>query len=332
MIRRRLLTTGLAASALALAGCGDHPAASRRTDGLEAVRFNMSWLPQGSMGGVIAAIDKGYYAEVGLQVTPMRGFGGIRTANELDQGMFEFAYGDPVSVALNRSRGGKTRMVAPLHTRWPAGVCFVTERRRIARPADLVGLTLGGGQNSPMQKLVPAWLKRNGVDPARVTILQLDPSVVATSLIEGKIDAAECWAGNSLPVFRKRAQQAGVTIGWLPYSAFNLDIYGSGLLTTERLLSERPETVRRFVAATQRGYAYAAEHPDEVAALMARRYPTLDLEITRQQIVETAGLTAGAEAFVPGRIERSIGFLEEAYPGEGARAVTGIFETAPPAS
>lgn len=329
MIRRFVLSAALVAT-LALAGCGERPAAS--DSALEAVRFNMSWLPQGSMGGVIAAIDQGYYAEAGLRVMPMRGFGGIRTANELDQGMFEFAYGDPISVALNRSAGGKTRMLAPLHTRWPAGVCFVAERRKITRPADLAGLTLGGGQNSPMQKLVPAWLKRNGVDPARVKILQLDPSVVATSLIEGKIDAAECWAGNSLPVFKKRAQQAGATIGWLPYSAFNLDIYGSGLLTTERLLAERPLMARKFVAATRRGYAYAAEHPDDVAAAMVKRFPTLDLAITRQQIVETAGLTAGVDGFAPGRVERSLAFLKEAYPGEGPLAVAGIFDTAAPAN
>lgn len=331
MIRRSLLTTVLA-TALLLAGCGDKPAASGPTGGLETVRFNMSWLPQGSMGGVIAAIDKGYYAEAGLKVEPMRGFGGIRTVNELDQGMFEFAYGDPVSVALNRGRGGKTRMIAPLHTRWPGGVCFVTQRHKIGRPADLAGLTLGGGQNSVMQQLVPVWLKRNGVDPAKVKILQLDPSVVATSLIEGKIDAAECWAGNSLPVFRKRAQAAGVTVDWLPYGAFDLDIYGSGLLTTEKQITDRPKLVQAFVAATRRGYAYAADHPDEVAGLMVKRYPTLDAAITREQIVETAGLIAGGGQFEAGRIDRTIGFLAEAYPDAPRPAAAGIFQTAAPAN
>ena len=36
------------------------------------VTFNMSWLPQGSMSGVIVAIDQGFYREVGLEVSDAR--------------------------------------------------------------------------------------------------------------------------------------------------------------------------------------------------------------------------------------------------------------------
>ena len=44
----------------------------------------------------------------------VRGFGGIRTVNEIDQGMFDFGYGDPLAVMLNHTRGGSTRMVLVL--------------------------------------------------------------------------------------------------------------------------------------------------------------------------------------------------------------------------
>ncbi|SNS24251.1 NitT/TauT family transport system substrate-binding protein [Sphingomonas laterariae] len=323
---RRPAGAALAAMALMLAGCGN---SSQSTH--EKVTFNMSWLPQGSMAGVIAAIDKGYYAEAGLDVNVVRGFGGIRTANELDQGMFEFGYGDPISVVLNRANGGKTKMVGTINTRWPAGLCYVKERHAIAKPADLAGLTVGGGQSSPMQALVPAWLTRNGVDKDKVKLLQLDPALVVTSLIEGKIDAGECWEGNSLPLFHKRAKEAGVTIGWIPYSAFGLDIYGSGILTTDKILADRPETVSKFLAATYRGYAYAAANPDDVVAMMVKRFPMLDPAITRQQMVETAALMKdGAGSFDPARVESSIAFLKQAYPLKGDVAAGDVFATARP--
>ena len=69
--------------------------------GAQQVTFNLSWLPQGSLAGVIVAIELGYYAELGLDVNAVRGYGGNRTVNEIDQGQFEFGYGDPVSVALS---------------------------------------------------------------------------------------------------------------------------------------------------------------------------------------------------------------------------------------
>lgn len=321
MIGKRMIGAALSALALTLAGCGDGGGT-----GKEKVTFNMSWLPQGSMSGVIAAIDKGYYAEAGLDVNVVRGFGGIRTANELDQGMFEFGYGNPISVVLNRNNGGKTKMVGTINTRWPAGLCYIKERHAIARPADLAGLTVGGGQSSPMQALVPAWLERNGVDKVKVKLLQLDPALVVTSLVEGKIDAGECWEGNSLPLFRKRAKEAGVTLGWLPYSAFGLDIYGSGILSTEKMLAERPATVKTFLDATYRGYAYSAANPDEVVGMMVKRFPMLEPEITRQQMLETTALMKdGAGRLDPARVASTLDFLKQAYPLKADLAPGDVF-------
>ncbi|MBN8850154.1 MULTISPECIES: ABC transporter substrate-binding protein [unclassified Sphingomonas] len=279
---------------------------------LTPVRFNMSWLPQGSMAGVFVALDRGYYADAGLRVEAMRGFGGTRTVNELDRGMFEFGYVDPLSVAMNRASGGHARLVGGINMRFPAGACFVRERHHIASPADLAGLTFGAGLNSPVQTLLPAWLRRNGVDPARVRQIQLDPAVVVAALIEGKVDAAECWLGNSMALFEKRAKAAGVTIGRIDYADFGFDVYGSGIATRDALIARDPDLVRRFLAATYRGYADAARDPDAALAIMRRHFPLLDADVTRQQIVETAGLMAGTHRFDPARIANTIDFLKAA--------------------
>ncbi|MCI0524545.1 MAG: nitrate ABC transporter permease, partial [Acidobacteria bacterium] len=42
------------------------------------VKVNLAWLPQGSTGGILVAIGKGFYAENGLEVETMRGYGGQR--------------------------------------------------------------------------------------------------------------------------------------------------------------------------------------------------------------------------------------------------------------
>ena len=309
-----------AATALAMGCAGEAPSGN-------SVTFNMAWLPQGSMSGVIVAIDQGFYEEAGLAVEAVRGFGGIRTVNEIDQGMFDFGYGDPLAVILNRNNGGKTQMIGAINARWPSGLCFVTERHQIAEPADLKGLTLGGGQNSPMQFLVPAWLERNGVSREDVTILQLQPSIVTTSLIEGTVDAAECWLGNSMAVFEKRAREAGVTIDWIEYGKFNLDIYGNGIVTSEKLLKEHPEVARRFVEATYRGYAFAKANPEEAAQIVTQHYPVLDPEITLQQIRELGGLLGDDRLgfMEEAKVGRTLEFLTEAYDIESSMAPEDIF-------
>jgi NitT/TauT family transport system substrate-binding protein len=290
----------------------------------------MSWLPQGSMAGVFVAIESGLYAKHGLEVEALRGFGGIRTVNELDQGLFEFAYADPLAIALNRANGGHARLVAALNQRWPAGLCFDASRHALRTPADLGGLTLGGGQNSPMQVIVPVWLRNNGVDPASVKLLQLDPSVVAASVLEAKIDAGECWLGNSVPVYRKRATEAGVALGMLEYAAFGLDMYGAGIATTDALIESEPATVAAFVTATLEGYALALQKPDEAVAMMLRHHPLLDPAITRAQLDETAALLGDASLrgrIDPARVERSLGFLDAAYALTGKVTAADLYTT-----
>ena len=91
LIAPLLVVAAIAALTLWSAFGGNAPQAAKQAEGARTVRFNMAWLPQGSMAGIFVAIDKGYFAEAGINVEPVRGFGGMRTANELDQGMFEFA-------------------------------------------------------------------------------------------------------------------------------------------------------------------------------------------------------------------------------------------------
>ena len=69
----------------------------------------------------------------------MRGYGGNRTANELDQGQFEIGYVDPISLVLNRSNGGKIRLVGAINTSWPGGICYVEQGQQEKSLDDLQG-------------------------------------------------------------------------------------------------------------------------------------------------------------------------------------------------
>ena len=305
-------------------------ACSTPEDG-ETVTFNMAWLPQGSMSGVIVAIDQGFYSDVGLNVEAVRGFGGIRTVNEIDQGMFHFGYGDALAVILNRSNGGKTKLVGAINQDWPSGLCYITSRHNVQTPADLEGLTVGGGQASAMQVLVPEWLELNGVPRDAINLMQLDPAIVVNSLVEGQIDAGECWKANSMPIFHKRAAASDLEIDWIPYSAFGLDIYGNGIVTSEKLMEENPELVRQFLAATYRGYQWVHDNPDEATDIITSHYPVLDKEITRQQITELMELMSGGKSLgwlEEDKVSRTLDFLAGAYGVEEGMTVDDIYSTA----
>ena len=257
----------------------------------EKLTFNMSWLPQGSVGGVLIAKSKGFFADEGLDVAISRGYGGQRTVNEVDQGLFDVGYGDPISIILNRSNGGSTILVGAINTRWPAGLCYMeSATRKPGKPSDLMGLVLGGGTGSPVQNVLPAWLKLNGLPASTIKILRMDPSVVNSALLEGRIDLSECWEGSSMPLLENLASKSGKTLGHLLYRDFGLDAYGNGFVVRGELVHDRPGALRKFLKASYRGYAYMADHPEESALAIVAQYPTLDKDIMLSQIKQTAAV------------------------------------------
>jgi NitT/TauT family transport system substrate-binding protein len=253
----------------------------------ERVTYNMAWLPQGSQAGVVLALEQGFYAVAGLDVVVTRGYGGVRTVNEVDQDLFDFGFGDPLAVLLNRSHGGAARLIGAVNHHYTGGLCFVVERHQLRVPRDLVGLTVGGGSGSPVQTLLPIWLTANHVDPGAVRLLRLDPAVVGASLLQGQIDAAECWRGSDKAVIEQLARRAGLNIDWLEYRRFGPDLYGSGIVTTDRLLRARPAVARAFLQATFRGYMLARANPALAVQAILKRFPTSDSEVIEQQVRET---------------------------------------------
>ncbi|WP_084170148.1 ABC transporter substrate-binding protein [Paraburkholderia ferrariae] len=297
------------------------------------VRVNLAWLPQGSTGGILLALSKGYYREAGLDVSVMRGYGGQRTVNEIDEGLFEFGYGDPVSVMLNRAHGGHVVLVGAVNTRWPGAICYLERPGfKVNSLKDLAGLTLGGGNASAVQNIVPEWLKQNGMAPDAIKLVRLDPAVINTALLQKRIDLSECWEGASLPVQAAFAQRAGQHLGKVFYRDFGLDMMGSGLVTTDAFAAQHPDVVKRFVAATYRGYALMHDHPQDAADAIAAQYPMLDRTILLQQIQETNVLITDDPAqhpmgwLRPERLDATAAFVSRAF-GLGGKVKAGDIYT-----
>ncbi|MGC7518106.1 ABC transporter substrate-binding protein, partial [Pandoraea pneumonica] len=87
----------------------------------------------------------------------------------------------------------------------------------------------------------------------------------------------------------------GREIGSLRYRDFGLDMVGNGIVTTETMIAQKPDVVRRFVQATYRGYAWMREHPEESAGVIVSQYPMLDKQVMVEQIRQIGALETDSE-------------------------------------
>lgn len=281
--------------------------AAAGTAAAETIEFNLSWLPQGSSAGMVVAAHQGYYEEEGLDVKPVRGFGGLRTINELDQGLFKFAYGNPDGIIVNRSKGGQTRLVGSINATNPAGICYFEERHDISSLEDMGGLTLGGAAGTPVMVTFPALIEKAGLPEDHVDIVQLQGSVVLQALLDGDIDIYECWQGSGKQLLDSRAVEAGLTVGYLPYESMGLNTLGSGIATTDKVIEESPDVVRKVLRATYKGYQFMQDDPEAAADIVKEMFPEINRDVVLAQIVAINEVIKG-----PGTEEHGLGWIDTA--------------------
>ena len=80
------------------------------------------------------------------------------------------------------------------------------------------------------------------------------------------------------------------------FSDFGLVAYGNMLMTTDALIKDKPDLVRRFTQATVRGLAYAFENPQEAAAILQKLHREVDPEFSKEELLATRELAWSDEA------------------------------------
>jgi NitT/TauT family transport system substrate-binding protein len=242
---------------------------------------------------------------------------------------------DPISLVLNRANGGKIRLIGAINTQWPAGICVAPSRHAVKSLDDLRGLTMGGGSASPVHNVVPAWLELNGKPRDYIRMLRLDPAVIDSTFVEGKVDLAECWRASNLPIVKKLMRAANLDVDWMKYSDYKLDAYGSGFAAREDLIDKKADVLRKFLKASYRGYEFARSNPDQAAGLMVKMFPTLDRDIVLDQIRDINELILDQPVAAKGlgylrddRMASTVAFVDNAFDMKGKIKVQDTYTNA----
>ncbi len=247
-----LVSITLVAMVGLLSGCG----ASGDGAPSQKVTLAMGFVPNVQFTPFYVALDKGYFAEEGIELEFDYGWEtDLLKLVGSDELQFAVASGDQVILA--RGQGLPVVYVMNWYRRFP--VCIVSlAETGIREPSDLVGLRVGTPALYGASYIGwRAFLDSVGVDEADVELISIGYTQVA-ALSEGQVDAAICYAMNE-PV---QMQAAGHPID-IMYVADYANLVSNGLITNDRTIRELPGLVQGMVRASLRGLAYTLEYPEE---------------------------------------------------------------------
>jgi NitT/TauT family transport system substrate-binding protein len=247
---------------LALSACqaGSTPTANAQ---LREITINLTYIPNVQFAPFYVAIEKGYFAEEGLQVK-------LNYGNEADMialvgsGKEQFMIASGEQVLMARAQGLPVVSVYPWYKNFPVGVVSLKEQN-IQTPQDLKGKVIGlPGLYGASYIGFEALANYAGLSDADYTLSSIGFTQVE-ALVSQTVDAAVIY----LPNEPSQLRALGYEINVIAVSDY-LDLVGNSLVTNEETIENDPELVRSVVKAFYRGVKAAAENPEEAFAICAK--------------------------------------------------------------
>ena len=289
---RKAASTAFLLTALAMAGAPWNLANAQDLQNL-TVRF--TWKLKGEYAPLYVALDKGYYKAEGLDVQLSEGNGAQNVLKALASGNEHFGYGPAVAAAQAISQGLPVKVVALYQTSTPmAVIAFPGTPLKV--PKDLEGKRLATSVGETFGDMIRPFARINHVDLGKVQLIQMDASARTMQFLTHKIDVMSVYLSNELPQIEKRA---GVKFNVLNVTDFGLKVLGSSMYASEAFAEKNPETVKKLLRATAKGYRDAMADPKEAAQIMAKYMAVPEQPDVLDRQVEATMVSTNAPAGKP---------------------------------
>ena len=282
-MKRFLVVTALAAlSIAALMSC---------TQASEAVSIELDWYPNTNHAGIYVAQDRGFFADENLEVEIKEPADPALVAQLVGSGERDFGVFYQTDTLLARNEGVPVVAVRSIVQR-PLNCIMALKSSGIERPADLAGKTIGYPGIDWNISLLETMLESDGLTLDDVEVVDIGWTLWPT-LAAGTVDAliGAYWSHESYvledegyPVNIIFADDYGVP----PY-------YEMMLITSEQMLADQPDVVRRFANAFVRGYEWSRENPSEAIDILVNLNPT---QLEETEHIERAAIPDLRDAWI----------------------------------
>jgi len=183
-------------------------------------------------------------------------------------------------VILTASKGADIKSVMSLLNTTGFSVVSLAESG-IKTPKDLEGRTVAVTPGDPLGQLLQAVCKANGVDCAKIGMVQVDPAAKVVMVLEKKADALLGGADDQYFLIKYK----GANPAAMRYADWGANIVGMTILTSGETIKKNPDLVRRFVRASVKSWEETKKNPGAAVDAALKAKPDLNRQSTLDQLM-----------------------------------------------
>lgn len=232
---------------------------------LREVNVVLDWYPNAIHTFLYTAIERGYFAEEGLDVKihfPANDNDALAlvAAGKAEIGMYYQQ--DVIQAVANQGTGIKS-IGAIVQS--PLNVILSLKDKNITKPEDLVGKTIGYGGTVLSEALVKCMMENVGADASDVNMINVGFELMS-SMTTGNVDTTiGCLVNHEVP----QLEEEGFDVNYFSVSGYGIpNYYEEVFLTNDDLLENEPEVVAGFLRAAKKGFDDFKADPDGCLAIL----------------------------------------------------------------
>ena len=217
------------------------------------VTVRLKWLNQAQFAGFYYAKEANFYKDAGLDVTINPGGVDFPAVQMVTGGTEQFGVTAADQLLLAREKGIPVVCLAVIYRKSPV-VYFAKTSSGIKTPKDFIGKKVGVKLGGNEELTYRAMLKNAGVNSE--SIKEIPVKYDMTPFFNDDIAVWPGYVINETII----AEEKGSAINIVWPNDYGVNMYADAIFTTEQMIKDHPEIVKKFVAATLKGWEASAKN------------------------------------------------------------------------
>lgn len=219
----------------------------------------LDWYPNALHAFLYMAMDKGYFADEGLQLdlhfpSNANDAMSLVAAGKADIGLY---YQQDVIQA-------RAEQAVPIKSigavvQGPLNIVLSLQEKKIHSPQDLVGKTVGYAGTELSEALIRSMVQKVGADYSQVKMVDVGFDLMS-SMTTGNVDATiGCLKNHEVP----QMEEEGFAIDWFELTDYGIPSYYEAVfLANDQTIAEDSESLRAFLRAAAKGFSDCQKDPE----------------------------------------------------------------------
>lgn len=250
----------------------DNGAPAEKTE----ITFCLDWTPNTNHTGLYVAQKMGWFDEVGLKVNivqpPEDGATALVASGKAE---FGIDFQDYLASAYGAENPLPVTAVATIIQHNTSGIISLKEKG-ISSPGKMEGHSYATAEMPIEQAVIKNVVEEDGGSVENIEYIPTFVQDIEAGL-KNMVDSVwiyYAWDGITTEV-------KGMETNFFLFKDIKpeFDFYTPVIIANNDFLKNNPDVAKKFLAAAEKGYEYAIEHPQEAAEILLEEVPTLDKEI-----------------------------------------------------